>query len=82
MILRHFCYKGDYIEMTETDCPWCHEKVMVEYGYKVRCPKCHKKCDHFPDFDLWLSTPWGVVGVNLAQVASVLPALLAIQKSR
>lgn len=62
--------------MKSEPCPWCKRLIEVTtYGRKIPCPHCRKPVDIFPDFNLWLSTPFGDIGVNLEQAIAILGLL-------
>lgn len=46
-------------------CPYCDQEFIVKgYGYGLRCPLCKKKVDIFPDPDIFVTLPFGTIGIS------------------
>ncbi|MCX5854741.1 MAG: hypothetical protein NTZ24_09295 [Deltaproteobacteria bacterium] len=52
------------MEEDRATCPYCSKEfVVVEYGYRVKCPLCRGRIDVFPDSKYYIDTPFGVIGI-------------------
>lgn len=46
-------------------CPDCGVTLEItEYGRNLECSECHCKIDVFPNVDLYVETPVGVLGIS------------------
>jgi len=46
-------------------CEHCNEEFTVtKYGFGLRCPLCKGKIDVFPDDEIFVTLPFGVVGIS------------------
>ncbi len=46
-------------------CPDCRTELEIsEYGRNLKCSECGCKIDVFPDVDLSVDTPVGVLGIS------------------
>ncbi len=46
-------------------CPCCLKEFDVtRYGFKMRCPECGKNIDIFPDDEIFVTLPFGTIGIS------------------
>ena len=46
-------------------CPYCDATFeATEYGIGLRCPECKRKIDVFPDDEIFVTLPFGTVGIR------------------
>ena len=52
-------------KIDKATCPHCeNEFAATEYGYGLRCPLCRGKIDIFPDSEIFIETPFGMIGIR------------------
>ena len=54
------------MEEDRATCPYCSKEfVVVEYGYRVKCPLCSGRIDVFPESKYYIDTPFGMMGIGV-----------------
>lgn len=49
-------------------CPYCKKDFEVtQYGWGIRCPRCRRRVNIFPDPQVFIHTSVGICGVSLAK---------------
>ena len=59
------------MKRTKDNCPYCHEEFTeIQHGRGLACSACGGKIDVFPDDSYYIDTPFGVLGIGIADEVS------------